>query len=498
MPPGTVWTPEEDQELRRLVEELGEKKWAQISSLIKTKTSKQCRRRWLNHLNMESKKCGWSREEDVKLVELHRTHGNKWTEIARLIGGRTDNAVKNRYHALVRKDEKAKANSSGSLTNSSELSDDMQAAYAANLHDAHRFLDRSDCSLEKLRAELNSKETRHMEDARMRAVQAVDHDVEMKISRRPHDLTIVIPQEALPCTQPLPVGQIFVQQDLLSPVEKKLAEEVNDMDEVPVHISFINEGAEAPEIMDYTALNPETIFGGQAVAVTNGGDGENTICVFPSAGSILETLRTNCTPKGSGPVAPWSVEPVDQLKVESAGNLVTSSMSALAPDSSLGCLNDEHKKLLSRLFTEGKRPSGDLGNSGLQTSTVPIECAMEPETVKEEGKQEYGWRDVPKRKRSTKGEPDIPASPFFCRPPEAEAPLALSPSAGVQLSPIFSQVDLESLLSVISPLSSLPSADYLDILAATSQASGCRIVDAVHVDSGRDAMDLDEWAGLRK
>jgi len=487
MPPGTVWTPEEDLELRRLVEQLGEKKWAQISSLIKTKTSKQCRRRWLNHLNMESKKCGWSQQEDLTLVELHRIHGNKWTEIARLIGGRTDNAVKNRYHALVRKDEKAKAQSSGSLNNSGELSDDIHSAYAANeLHNAHRrFLERSECSLEKLRAELNSKEVQDLEDARVRALQSVDHDIQMKITRRPHDLTIVIPQEPLP-TQPLPVGQIFVQQDLLSPVEKKLAEEVNDMDEVPVHISFINEGTETPEIMDYTALNSDNILGAQAVAVNNGGDRENTVCLFPSAGSILETLRTNCTPKGSGPVAPWSTESDGQIKLDDAGNHMTTTVPDSLTDSSLGCLNDDHKKLLSRLFTAGKRPI-DLGG-GLQG--VPVECSMDPGAVKREGGQEYVWREPVKLKRSV----DIPVSPFFSKSPGSETPMLLSPSAGVQLSPIFSQVDLESLLSVISPLSSIQSADILDMIAATSQASGCRIIDPAHADPGRDTMEVDEWA----
>jgi hypothetical protein len=42
-------------------------------------------------------------QEDAQLLECHKLHGNKWTLIAQEIGGRTDNAVKNRWAALEKK-----------------------------------------------------------------------------------------------------------------------------------------------------------------------------------------------------------------------------------------------------------------------------------------------------------------------------------------------------------------------------------------------------------
>ncbi|CAI5990841.1 unnamed protein product [Closterium sp. NIES-64] len=45
----------------------------------------------------------WTPEEDEKLLEGHRLYGNRWTEIARMVPGRTDNAAKNRFAALTAK-----------------------------------------------------------------------------------------------------------------------------------------------------------------------------------------------------------------------------------------------------------------------------------------------------------------------------------------------------------------------------------------------------------
>ncbi|GMH37541.1 hypothetical protein BSKO_05414 [Bryopsis sp. KO-2023] len=104
MPNSIVWTAQEDEALRHLVLEYGDKRWSLIADKLRTnKGSKQCRRRWKNCLSLDVKKGSWSEEEDDILQKAHAVHGNRWTLIAKLVGGRTDNAVKNRWAALARR-----------------------------------------------------------------------------------------------------------------------------------------------------------------------------------------------------------------------------------------------------------------------------------------------------------------------------------------------------------------------------------------------------------
>nr|CAB3458683.1 unnamed protein product [Digitaria exilis] len=58
---------------------------------------------WYTYLNSECKKGGWSQEEDMLLCEAQKLLGNKWTEIAKVVSGRTDNAVKNRFSTLCKR-----------------------------------------------------------------------------------------------------------------------------------------------------------------------------------------------------------------------------------------------------------------------------------------------------------------------------------------------------------------------------------------------------------
>ncbi len=121
------WSDEEDAQLRSLVAQHGTKKWSYISTLFVNKGSKQCRRRWQNKLSMDAKNTSWSAEEDAILLKGHKKLGNRWTEIARQLTGRTDNAVKNRFFALRKKKLRGSGGSGSGKGLKRKLSSDSEA-----------------------------------------------------------------------------------------------------------------------------------------------------------------------------------------------------------------------------------------------------------------------------------------------------------------------------------------------------------------------------------
>ncbi|KAI9994278.1 hypothetical protein PInf_010880 [Phytophthora infestans] len=174
--PGLVkghWSFEEDQVLEYLVTQ-GCNNWGQIAERIPGRTPKQCRERWKNHLDPAINKGPYTEEEDSVILTAQARLGNKWSQIAQLLKGRTEDSVKIRWKSLKQNPSKAAASHAQHKKN-------QQQAQAAAAQQAAMGYNNS--ALMRQRQMQLLQQQQHLQAHNAEAVQQLDQQQQMQQMR---------------------------------------------------------------------------------------------------------------------------------------------------------------------------------------------------------------------------------------------------------------------------------------------------------------------------
>ena len=119
------WKEDEEIFLKDVVERLGTKSWFEVSKQLYHhvgkemklyRSPKHCRERWACYLDPRVKKGPWKPSEDIILLKEFLSIGKKWSNIAKKLNGRTENAIKNRFTLLLDKKSNIYKNMKNAIT----------------------------------------------------------------------------------------------------------------------------------------------------------------------------------------------------------------------------------------------------------------------------------------------------------------------------------------------------------------------------------------------
>ncbi|KAM7276215.1 hypothetical protein ACFE04_018081 [Oxalis oulophora] len=104
-----LWSPEEDEKLLMHITKYGHGCWSSVPKQAGLqRCGKSCRLRWINYLRPDLKRGTFSDQEENLIIELHAVLGNRWSQIAAQLPGRTDNEIKNLWNSCLKKKLKQK------------------------------------------------------------------------------------------------------------------------------------------------------------------------------------------------------------------------------------------------------------------------------------------------------------------------------------------------------------------------------------------------------
>ncbi len=93
------WTADEDLRLKEAVALHGIK-WANVWRHVSGRTAKQCRDRYMSHVNPAIKLSAWTPEEEQTCVTAYRAYGNRWVAIQKLLPNRPWYTIKHKIGFL--------------------------------------------------------------------------------------------------------------------------------------------------------------------------------------------------------------------------------------------------------------------------------------------------------------------------------------------------------------------------------------------------------------